>query len=208
MVYSPQFLELLVKRRRIKKKHTYLEKIRRWFKYHHFKLIRINDTPENLAWSVVIGVVVGIAPTFGLGIPIILLLSYLFGINRFAGIIGLIVLMNPWTASFFWIGSYVIGAVILGNNWRRSIEDFKNIGSEIDWNALINKNWNAWIASITKNWNEWTSSITKGLVWPYLLGNLVLNIIFGIAAYYITLKIVRAYKERQEERRQGARPPK
>lgn len=176
-----------MKRKRAKS-HNYIERIRRWFKLHHFKLIRINDTPENIAWGVVIGIVVGITPTFGIGIPLTILFAYLFRVNKFSGIIGLIIVGNPWIASLVWVGSYTIGAVILGSNGNKALKEFKTIGDhEIDIVTLLTNDWSILISKIVQ--------LTKSVGLPYLLGNLILNIVFGVIGYYLTLKIVRAYRE-------------
>lgn len=181
-----------MKRKRAKS-HNYIERIRRWFKLHHFKLIRINDTPENIAWGVVIGIVVGITPTFGIGIPLTILFAYLFRVNKFSGIIGLVIIGNPWIASLVWFGSYAIGAFILGNNWNKALKELKTVGdNEIDITTLLTNDWSVLISKIVQ--------LTKSIGLPYLLGNLILNIIFGVIGYYLTLKIVRAYRELKHKR--------
>lgn len=185
-----------MKRKRAKS-HNYIERIRRWFKLHHFKLIRINDTPENIAWGVVTGIVVGITPTFGLGIPLTILFTYLFRVNKFSGIIGLIIVGNPWIASLVWFGSYTIGAVILGSNGNKALKEFKTIGgNEIDIATLLNNDWSVLISKIVQ--------LTKSIGLPYLLGNLILNIVFGVIGYHLTLKIVRTYRELKHKRMQAS----
>lgn len=63
------------------------------------------------------GVVLGIVPSFGLGVPVAVLLSLIFRINKAAAILGSLI-MNPITTVPFWTVSAFIGALITGADYH------------------------------------------------------------------------------------------
>jgi uncharacterized protein (DUF2062 family) len=68
------------------------EPIREWFRCHVLRpllrVLRGGVTPRRLAWSLALGMVVGINPSVGLTTLLVVLLAWLFGLNKFASLIG------------------------------------------------------------------------------------------------------------------------
>lgn len=52
------------------------------------RLLRGGVTPRRLAWSLAFGMVVGINPSVGLTSVLVLLLAWIFGLNKLASLIG------------------------------------------------------------------------------------------------------------------------
>lgn len=64
-----------------------------------------------------VGVVLGVFPSFGLGVPAAILLSLIFRINKAATLVGVFI-MNPLTLVPIWTASAFIGALITGTDYR------------------------------------------------------------------------------------------
>ena len=144
----------------------------RWVRYHYLRLVRLNDSPEKVASGFAIGVAVGIFPTFGLGIVIVIFLAWLTNINKASAIIGSLV-MNPWTSPFFWALSFFIGSLMLGNNINETALLFKSLKTQGDlWEAIVGKR----------------------LILPYIIGNATVTAVSAAVSYFAAYYLVRTYQ--------------
>ena len=68
------------------------ESIREWFRCHVLRpllrVLRGGVTPRRLAWSLALGMVVGINPSVGLTTLLVLLVAWIFGLSKLASLIG------------------------------------------------------------------------------------------------------------------------
>ena len=68
------------------------ESIREWLRCHVLRpllqLLRGGLTPRRLAWSLALGMVVGINPSVGVTTLLVLLLAWIFGLSKLASLIG------------------------------------------------------------------------------------------------------------------------
>lgn len=66
--------------------------IREWFRCHVLRpllrLLRGGVTPRRLAWSLALGMVLGVNPTIGLTTLLVVLLAWVFGLSKLASLIG------------------------------------------------------------------------------------------------------------------------
>lgn len=66
--------------------------IREWFRCHVLRpllrLLRGGVTPRRLAWSLALGMVVGINPSVGLTTLLVVLTAWIFGLSKLASLIG------------------------------------------------------------------------------------------------------------------------
>ncbi len=66
--------------------------IREWFRCHVLRpllrALRGGVTPRRLAWSLALGMVVGINPSVGLTTLLVVLAAWIFGLSKFASLIG------------------------------------------------------------------------------------------------------------------------
>jgi len=68
------------------------ESIREWFHCHVLRpllrALRSGVTPRRLAWSLALGMVVGINPSVGLTTLLVVLVAWVFGLSKLASLIG------------------------------------------------------------------------------------------------------------------------
>jgi uncharacterized protein (DUF2062 family) len=66
--------------------------LREWFRCHVLRpllrLLRGGVTPRRLAWSLALGMVVGINPSVGLTTLLVVLAAWMFGLSKLASVIG------------------------------------------------------------------------------------------------------------------------
>lgn len=85
----------------------------RFFTYVKKRIIRLSDTPHNIALGFGFGLVCSFNPFVGTHILQAALLSYIFGANIPASALGTL-LGNPSTFPFFWWAALVTGEALLG----------------------------------------------------------------------------------------------
>jgi len=152
-----------------------------WARYQYLRLVRQNDSPEKIAAGLALGVVLGVLPTFGLGIIMAIFLAGALKVNRTSAVLGTLV-MNPWTATFFWAASYLIGSLVLGYNLSETIGVIKNIKSHSD---------------------LWGNILAQRLLLPYIVGNMLVSAGSAAFVYVAGLYSVRIYREARRKNRSG-----
>lgn len=160
-------------------------RLRRWLRYQYVRLIRINDSPEKIAGGLALGVALGVLPSFGLGIVIALFTAGLFRVNRVSAVLGTLV-MNPWTATFFWALSYLSGSLVMGQDLHETIALVRTLKGQPD---------------------LWKSLVGGRLLLPYIIGNVLVTVAASATFYMGALYVVRGYRkaklhrlEKREER--------
>lgn len=157
---------------------------RRWVRYQYIKLVRLDDSPEKIARGFALGVVLGILPTFGLGVIAAIVLAGYLKINKASAVIGTFI-MNPWTSPFFWALSYLTGSLLLGNNLQETAALVKYLKTHED---------------------IWKSLLAQRLLLPYIIGNIIITSASAATSYIACLYAVKAYKRakgKKNQRRQG-----
>jgi uncharacterized protein (DUF2062 family) len=135
-----------------------------WFK----KIVSLNTAPHSIALGFAVGAVVGVFPTFGLGLLIISFIAVAMKCNVPAAVLGAAV-GNPLFTPF-WIGlSYKVGDTVL------LFLDLERI-------SFQGKSW------ITK-------SVNFGL--DYLIGNILICIVVGVGSYFIVKRSVVYYRSKK-----------
>lgn len=159
------------------RRRTLLERGKRTFRYIYLRLIRVGGDPVHVALGFSLGVFLGVFPTFGLGIPLALLLASLFRWNRVAATLGSLV-MNPLTTPFFWTLSGTVGAALFQADAKKVLAGARN--------------------------GERLHSLTAS-AGIYLAGNLVVSLVFSVAAYFLALRAVTLYRKKKQDRRMRRR---
>jgi len=160
-----------------RRRRSFLERGRRTFRYIYLRLIRVGGDPVHVGLGFSLGVFLGVFPTFGLGIPLALLLASIFRWNRISATLGSLV-MNPLTTPFFWSLSGTVGAAIFHADARKVLASARD-GDRI-------------------------RSLTAG-AGIYLAGNLVVALVCSVAAYFLALRAVTLYRKKKRERRMRRR---
>jgi uncharacterized protein (DUF2062 family) len=126
-------------------------------------LVHVDDTPHRIALAFAIGVFIAFSPLLGVHTGLALLIAYLFRLSRGPMLVGAYV-NNPWTLAPLYMAGTLFGCFLLGVS-ADGIE-------EIDWGL---------------HGAAFYRALFEGLrpyVWPFIIGNTVLGVVCGAAAYF------------------------
>jgi|SRR5687768_17369462 len=146
------------------------------------RLLAIDDPPERTALAFSIGVFIAFSPFLGLHTIMATIVAFLFRFNKVAIYTGTF-LNNPFfTLVPIIIGSYAVGAFVLGRPLQipgEGLELLKNpdLFSSNYYSRLFVQSWH--------------------IVWPFTVGASVLSVVCSVLAYPLTLRALRAYRSRK-----------
>ena len=131
-------------------------------------ILTLDDTPHSVALGTAIGMFIGMTPTVGIQMILVMVFAYLtrpfFSFNRVAALIT-VYLSNPLTVVPIYWFDYKVGTVFIAGNATR--EDFEQIlhyhGLAGWWNAI------------------WALFVDVGA--PLIVGSLVVATVFGCVTY-------------------------
>jgi uncharacterized protein (DUF2062 family) len=107
------------------KKLKFIRKLKLFF----IKLARARDSTNEIAFGAGIGAFISVFPTFGFGMPLVIIINRFVKFNLISAL-ALSVVSNPFTSPFFLITSYKIGAIILDIHITFNLENWKeNLGN-------------------------------------------------------------------------------
>ena len=132
------------------------------------RILSLQGKPHYIAMGMAIGVFVGVTPTIPLHTVIAVALAFVLKGSKPAAIIGVWV-GNPLTIPFFYLGSYKIGVLLLG----------KSIPFDLKYES---------VSELMKLGLDATLAM--------IAGGVVLGVVPGVAAYFITRKVFRAIRSR------------
>jgi uncharacterized protein len=144
------------------------------FRILYERLFKIDDTPQKIALGMGIGVFSGIFP--GMGPIAALFVAVVLRANRASTLLGCL-LTNTWLSVVTFILAIQAGSVILGVNWRNAQQDWNYFLKDFSWPHLFK------------------FSLLK-LIFPVVLGYLLIGIIIGVFTYFLTLIVIRAKKHK------------
>jgi uncharacterized protein (DUF2062 family) len=129
-------------------------------------LFHFEDSPHLVALSFGLGVFIAFSPLFGLHTLMALGLAIAFRrLNRAAIIVGIYV-NNPWTIAPMYMAGTVIGCYLLGV----STDDLVGLRFDAHYRSLVEQLW--------------------PYLWPFVLGNTLLGIVFGALAYLVLRRVL------------------
>ena len=134
--------------------------MKRTLRFVYLKIVRLSDPPSIIARGVAIGVLMGILPTFGLGILLSLGVAFAFRANKAAAILGSMI-MNPFTSAFFWGISAAVGSFIMREHRAELLIRLRGADGET---ILKNAGW---------------------LTMVYMTGNVIVSAVFTVISYYL-----------------------
>jgi uncharacterized protein (DUF2062 family) len=147
------------------------------------RLLAIDDPPERTALAFSIGIFIAFSPFLGLHTIMATVIAFAFRFNKVAIYTGTFI-NNPFlTLVPIIIGSYAVGAFILGRPMEipeEGIELLKDphLFSGEYYRRIFVQSW--------------------GIVWPFAVGGTVLSVVCSLIAYPLTLRALRAYARRRE----------
>ncbi|HYG11784.1 MAG TPA: DUF2062 domain-containing protein [Pyrinomonadaceae bacterium] len=151
------------------------------------RLLAVDDPPERTALAFSVGVFIAFSPFLGLHTIMATLVAFLFRFNKIAIYTGTFI-NNPFlTLVPIIAASYAVGALIMGRPLSLPEEGLKLLQEPHLLTAAY------WRQLFTHLWD---------IVLPFSVGGMALSIICSLAAYPVTLKLLRARQKLRE--RDGA----
>ncbi len=146
------------------------------------RLLAIDDPPERTALAFSIGVFIAFSPFLGLHTIMATVVAFLFRFNKVAIYTGTF-LHNPFfTLVPIIIGSYGVGAFVLGRPLQLPGEGLELLKNP----DLLSSNYYSRL--FVQSWH---------IVWPFTVGATVLSVVCSVLAYPLTLRALRAYRSRK-----------
>lgn len=143
--------------------------------------LHLDDTPRRIAVAFGVGVYLAFHPLFGLHTLMALGIAFAFRLSRAAVLVGIYV-NNPWTMAPMYLAGTTLGCWILGVPLHGL--------SDIAWDLHNRDFYRLLLVSL------------RPYLWPYVLGNTILGIVCGSAAYLVLRWIL----ERRARRAAAIRP--
>lgn len=140
---------------------------RRWaylrqFKLNLIRLLRLKDSPEQIARGMALGLFVGMTPTFGIQMGLVLFFAIFLRENKLSALLGVWV-TNPLSAPFIYGLEYELGRHLLGLP----------------------------LASIKLHFNyQFLQHLGWQVLLPLCLGSLIFALLAAFLGYFVTLKVV------------------
>ncbi len=162
------------------------------------RLRRLPDAPERIAVGVGAGIFVSFTPLYGFHFLLAALIAWTFRGNIFAALLATF-FGNPVTFPFIVMGSIGLGSAILGvdhgMNAAEVMKAFAAASSEITVNIR------ALFGDGPIYWGRLLRFLHQVFL-PFLLGGVILGSIVGVAGYFASLPVIRAYQAGRRARLQ------
>lgn len=149
-------------------------------------IVNLKDTPHSIALGTAIGVFIGLTPTFGIQMLLVLTVSLLtrrfFPFNRIAALVGVYV-SNPFTMLPIYWFNYRLGAIFMH--------------SEMSWEEFVK-------LFHYSHFTEWWSTISNvfyTLGAPLIVGSLLVASVCSLPTYPLMLRLVDRVQVRQKARK-------
>lgn len=129
---------------------------------------KLQGDPHYIAMGMAVGAFIGVTPTFPFHTALAIFMAFIFKGSKPAAAIG-VWIGNPLTMPFFYLGSYKIGMLIIGNGVPFDIK-YESLTELLD--------------------------LGLGVTLALLAGGALLGIVPAVCTYFITLKIFSAIRRR------------
>ena len=150
-------------------------RVSRFFKVIYLKLFRINDTPQKIAAGFGVGVFFGVMP--GMGPLVSLFFAFVFKINRAAALLGSL-LTNTWLSVPVFLLAVKTGALVTGMRY-----------------GDIYREWSVFLKDF--HWAKLFQSSIYEIIFPVIIGYLIVSFCIGALAYVVTLVIAQYMKRKK-----------
>lgn len=142
---------------------------RKFARYFYERFIRLQGSPERIAWGAAVGIIVGMTPAMGFQTFIAVPIAAFFRISKIAAAAG-VWLTNPLTAPFIYGLNYMVGAKLLRYPLKTAF--------------LADPSW----ATL------WLSS--KTVLLSLTVGGILTGVPTAVAGYFLAFWIVTAAREK------------
>jgi uncharacterized protein (DUF2062 family) len=145
------------------------------------QVLHLQESPQRTALAFAIGVFIAFSPAYGFHTLMVVLCTWLFGLNFVALLTGAFV-NNPWTIVPILGASYWTGAIVLGRTDSPSFS----------WHDL----------SLTGIYEQ-----VLPYAVPFVLGGLILSVIGGLLSYPAAYLLIQKHRATGEVQATGPLPP-
>jgi uncharacterized protein (DUF2062 family) len=146
------------------------------------RLLAIDDPPERTALAFSIGVFIAFSPFLGLHTILATFIAFIFRFNKVAIYTGTFLNNPPLTLVPIIVASYAVGAFFMGRPLRIPPE-----GVELLKNPHL----------LTGEYYRLLFVQSLTIVVPFALGGMVLSVVCSLIAYPLTLRALRAVRDRK-----------
>jgi uncharacterized protein (TIGR03546 family) len=150
--------------------------VKRTLRYHWLKFLRLQEDPRKLAWGMALGVFVGVTPTVPFHFITVLTLAPLFRVSVITAVLG-IQLCNPLTIPFLYLAAFKVGHFLLHRGAHFRLPETYTLATSLD-------------------------LICRGGL-ALQLGGVILAIPPAIAAYFLTMWIIKRYRRLKARKAAG-----
>ena len=147
------------------------------------RLLAIDDPPERTALAFSIGVFIAFSPFLGLHTIMATVIAFAFRFNKIAIYTGTFINNPILTLVPIIILSYAVGAFFLGRPLAIPDEGVQLLKEP----QLFSGDY--YRRLFLQSWNN--------VVWPFAIGGMVLSVVCSVVAYPLTLRSLRAYRNRR-----------
>jgi uncharacterized protein (DUF2062 family) len=137
------------------------------------RIKKLEGDPHYIAMGMAIGVFVGITPTMPFHTVVAVAMAFILRGSKAAAALG-VWFCNPITAPFFYLGSYKAGMFIFGNS----------VPFDVKYESILE-----------------LLKLGMDVTMAMIVGGVILGILPGIAAYFITRKIITTIRSRKTAER-------
>ena len=151
----------------------------RALRYSWLRLIRTEGSPHTIAIGVAAGIFVSFLPVLGVQMTVAAALSYLMRGHVLSAVAGTFV-GTPMTYPLMWLGSYRLGAWLLGYDASAMKQGAENV-----WSLLASSS-----DRVASQFAQQTADVLAPIFKPLLIGSVILGLAAGLAAYYTLVRVI------------------
>ncbi len=149
---------------------------RRFLRYHWLKLRRLQDSPQQIAWGMALGVYIGVTPTIPFHTIMALTLAPLLRVSPVAAFLG-IQIGNPLLVPAIYLASYKVGEYLLYHGAALTLPETYTVKNML--------------------WLLWQGGLALQV------GGLIIAAPPAIIAYFLSLWAVQRYRRRKARKAAG-----
>jgi uncharacterized protein (DUF2062 family) len=156
-------------------------------------LLHLKDPPRRTALAFGTGVFIAFSPLLGLHTVLAIAIAFAFRLNRVAVLAG--AWINVWALVPCYMFGTFLGTRLLSVHSRRLDGNFWDRAHSFVWSALS--------STLVGDWTQALRSIHSllrsfgPLLWPFVVGNVLLGILAGVMAYAIGRRFLEARAHRR-----------
>lgn len=169
----------------------------RAIQYIRHRVSRLPDQPGRIARGIFAGVFVSFTPLFGLHFFLAVIISWIIRGNILASLLATFV-GNPVTFVLIGAASIKVGYLVMGRPPAVTV-DQSITGMFIESVSEIYHNLLAPFTGAVADWSE-LDVFLEAVFYPYLLGGVIVGLVFGLLAHALSLPVIRAYQKSRQKR--------